>query len=124
MLVNLLGGGLLKRLEIISGKAVATFPFKGENIVLQDGPLHWTLGNNQLHNVGSLNGRKLNGLRITGAPEDASSCRARGVARTPVLPEAARTRSARRRRSKPIVLTAGSPKPDLGGAIAKRAPRR
>ena len=46
------------------------FPFKSENIVLQNGPLHWVLKNNQLQNVGSLNGRKLNGLRITGAPED------------------------------------------------------
>ena len=41
IMVNLLNGGLLKKAEIVSGKATATFPFKSENILLQNGPLRW-----------------------------------------------------------------------------------
>jgi YD repeat-containing protein len=120
IMVNILGGGLLKRAEIISGKAVASFPFKGENIVIQSGPLHWTRKNNRLENVQSLNGRKLNGLTITGAPEDGIDLPTRGVARTNAylkLPAVFGGPTSDR----PVTLTAGSPKTDLTGAVAEAA---
>ena len=82
--VNILGSGLLRRYEVISGSAVASFPFKDQHIVIQKGALRWTFKDNEIHNAGSLNGRKLNGLEITGAPKNIE-LPSRGIARTKVF---------------------------------------
>ena len=63
VLVNVLGAGLLRRFEIISGNALATFPFKGEHLHLQTGPLRWVLREHELQQVAALDGQTLNGLR-------------------------------------------------------------
>jgi hypothetical protein len=67
-MINVLGSGLLRRSEIIAGDAVATLPFQSSTVELQKGALHWVVRNGRLENVASLNGKLLNGLRITGAP--------------------------------------------------------
>ena len=55
-LVDVLGAGPAAALEVIAGDAVATFPFKGQHLKLQTGPLRWTYENDQLRNVGPLDG--------------------------------------------------------------------
>ena len=112
--VNIIGSGLLRRYEVVSGRAVASFPFKDQQLVIQKGALRWTFKDNEIHNAGSLNGRKLGGLEITGAPENIA-LPSRGIARTKVylkLPDQFGGPTS----EKAIVLTAGSPKPDIAFA--------
>jgi YD repeat-containing protein len=90
VVVILLAGGIIKRMEVIAGDAVATFPVKGQHLKLQSGPLRWTYEAHELRNVGRLDGQKLNGLRVSGAPPSLE-LPSRGVARTSVyvkLPDA------------------------------------
>jgi hypothetical protein len=69
VLLNVLGKGLLQRFEISSGDALATLPFGKGEVTVQKGALHWVLRDGRLQNVASMDGRMLNGLRITGAPK-------------------------------------------------------
>ena len=114
VLINVLGAGLLRRFEVIAGDAVATFPFKSQHLKLQSGPLRWTYEDHELRNVGRLDGQKLNGLRVSGAPPSLE-LPSRGVARTSVyvkLPDAFGAPTS----AKPIVLTAGAPVADAASA--------
>ncbi|MDA0174145.1 PKD domain-containing protein [Solirubrobacter taibaiensis] len=114
VVVNVLGAGLLRRFEVMSGDAVATFPFKGQGLKLQSGPVRWTYENDRLTNVGRLDGQSLNGLKISGAP-DSIELPTRGVARTSVylkLPAAFGAPTS----AKPVVLTAGAPLAEAANA--------
>jgi hypothetical protein len=117
--LNVLGSGLLQRFEIIGGDALATIPFKGENLELQKGPLRWVLRDGRLQNIPSLDGKTINGLRITGAPRYLE-LPSRGVSRTSFyvkMPDAFGAPTS----EKPIVLTQGHPDPDVGGGLARAA---
>jgi hypothetical protein len=116
VLLNVLGSGLLRRFEIIAGDAVATLPFQNTTVELQKGALHWVARNGRLENVASLNGKSLNGLRITGAP-DHLELPAKGVSRTSFyvkMPDAFGAPTS----EKPIVLTQHSTAKTIASAAS------
>ncbi|MBO9531505.1 MAG: PKD domain-containing protein [Solirubrobacteraceae bacterium] len=116
VLLNVLGSGLLRRFEIIAGDAVATLPFQDGAVELQKGALHWVARNGRLENVASLDGKLLNGLRITGAP-DYLELPAKGASRTSFyvkMPDAFGAPTS----EKPIVVTQRSTERKIAGAAS------
>ena len=99
VLINVLGAGLLRRFEVIAGDAVATFPFKGQHLKLQSGPLRWTYEDHELRNVGRLDGQKLNGLRDERRAAVARAAVARRRAHVRVREAAGRVRRADQRQA-------------------------
>ena len=97
--VNILGSGLLRRYEVISGKRRRDASrSRASTSCSRRAPLRWTFKDNEIQNAGSLNGRKLNGLEITGAPKNIDAAEPRHRAHQG-LPQAARpVRRARRPR--------------------------
>ena len=81
VVVNVLGAGLLRRFEVISGDAVATFPFKGAGVeaAVRVGALGYE--NDRLTNVGRFDGSRSTGSRSAARPIRSSCPRAVSLAR-------------------------------------------